>query len=111
MIEEILFTYIGTQTTVPVYAERPNDTPEEYYILEKTGSERDDLINRATFAVQSISKASLHRAAELNEAIKEIMDAAVVLPEISAADLNSDYNFTDTETKEYRYQAVYDVYY
>ena len=25
--------------------------------------------------------------------------------------LNSDYNFTDTETKEYRYQAVFDINY
>ena len=30
---------------------------------------------------------------------------------IFKSSLNSDYNFTDTSTKKYRYQAVYDIYY
>jgi len=31
------------------------------------------------------------------------------LNEIGKVKLNSDYNFTDTVTKQYRYQAVYDI--
>ena len=30
---------------------------------------------------------------------------------ISRVELNSDYNFTDTSTKRYRYQAVYNFIY
>ena len=30
-------------------------------------------------------------------------------PQISRVQLNSDYNFTDTAQKRYRYQAVYDL--
>ena len=36
---------------------------------------------------------------------------AAALPEIGAVHLNSDYNFTDTAAKRYRYQAVFDVTY
>ena len=31
------------------------------------------------------------------------------LDEIASVKLNSDYNFTDEETKQYRYQAVFDI--
>ena len=30
---------------------------------------------------------------------------------VSCCRLNSAYNFTDTEAKQYRYQAVFDLYY
>ena len=46
---------------------------------------------------------------EINEEVKAAMDEIIVLPEISRSKLNSDYNFTDTEKKRYRYQAVYDI--
>ena len=39
------------------------------------------------------------------------MDAIIIRPDISASKLNSDYNFTDAATKQYRYQAIYDLYY
>ena len=39
------------------------------------------------------------------------MEQATILPTISSAKLNTDYNFTDTTTREYRYQAVYDLTY
>lgn len=39
------------------------------------------------------------------------MDAAATCPEISGVKLDRDYNFTDTTTREYRYQAIYDLTY
>ena len=32
-------------------------------------------------------------------------------PEVASCRLNSDYNFTDTTKKQYRYQAVFDIVY
>ena len=54
---------------------------------------------------------SLYYAAALNEDVKQAMDDIIALDTVSSAELNSDYNFTDTETKKYRYQAVYDLVY
>lgn len=108
MIEKILWEYLNEALAVPVYLEIPKDRPETYVTIEKTGSSRDNHVNRATFAVQSVAT-SMYDAMALNEAAKEAMDGAIVLPEIAKAKLNSDYNFTDTTTKEYRYQAVYDI--
>lgn len=38
------------------------------------------------------------------------MDDLVNESEVSGVYLNADYNFTDVETKEYRYQAVFDIF-
>ena len=108
MIEKTLWEYLNESLAVPVFLEIPKDRPAEYVAIEKTGSSRDNHINRATFAIQSIST-SMYDAMALNEAVKEAMDGAIALPEVAKSKLNSDYNFTDTTTKEYRYQAVYDI--
>ena len=48
-------------------------------------------------------------AARLNEQAKAAMDALPARRGIGAARLETDYNFTDTATHRYRYQAVYRV--
>ena len=40
---------------------------------------------------------------------KEAMEKIVEMDDISKCQLNSDYNYTDTTRKKYRYQAVYDM--
>lgn len=109
MIEKTIFDYLTTELApVPVYMELPRHKPGTCVVIEKTGSGRGNHINSATIAVQSYAPSML-AAAQLNETVKTAMDAAVQLPDVSASRLNSDYNYTDTTTKEYRYQAVYDV--
>lgn len=110
MIEQILLDYLLDQLAVPAYLERPADPPERYVLIEKTGGSQRNLLKSATLALQSHAE-SLYQAALLNEEVKGAMENAVALPEISSAKLNSDYNFTDTTTREYRYQAVYNVTY
>lgn len=109
MIEKIILDYLSTALTVPVKMEVPEDPPAEFCVIEKTGSDVSNYIKRATVTVQSYA-ASLYRAAELNEEVKATMENLSALSEISKASLNSDYNFTDTQTKKYRYQAVFDIY-
>lgn len=109
MIEKIVKDYLTvTLGNVPVYLERQKTMPAKYVMIERTGSRRDNLITTSTFAVQSYDS-SMFKAAMLNEDVKEAMDGLTVNKEVSSCKLNSDYNFTDTTTKEYRYQAVYDI--
>jgi len=51
----------------------------------------------------------MFEAAKLNEKIKNLMYDLISVDEVSKVSLNSDYNHTDLETKEYRYQAVFDI--
>ena len=108
MIEKIILDYLDQELTTPVFMERPEDPPEKYVLIEKTGSGKRNQICDATLAVQSYAP-SLYEAASLNEEVKTKMESAVSLNKICRVSLNSDYNFTDTAMKQYRYQAVFDI--
>lgn len=109
MIEEILYNYLGDSLSAPVYLEIPVDYPSKYYVIEKTGGAQVNHIKSATVAIKSYAD-SMYDAAEMNEELKAVMlDDILELPELASVRLNSDYNFTDTATKQYRYQAVFDI--
>ena len=108
MIEKIVLDWLTANMTVPVYAEKPEDASESYLVVNKTGSSISNHIKSATITVQSYAP-SKFEAAELNELVKTAMDAIVALTAISRCQLNSDYSYPDTTTKEYRYQAVFDI--
>lgn len=110
MIEKIITDYLNSVLSVPAYPEKPEKPPERYVLIEKTGSSQENFITTATVALQSYAE-SLFLASTLNEEVKKAMDNIVVLDEIGKSKLNSDYNFTDTTKKKYRYQAVYDLTY
>lgn len=119
-IEEKLISYLSGKTSAgaSVYAERPVSISGKYLLIERTGSSRLDYIETFTVAVQSIvpkTFGSMADAMALNEEVKEallgedgtekwgmISDSSV-----SSVGLNSDYNYTDTQTEEYRYQAIF----
>lgn len=108
MIEQIVLEHLAAALEVPVGMEVPAAPPARFAVLEKTSSSRADHLCTSQFAVQSYGP-TLLAAMELNEQVKAAMDGLDELDEIVSSRLNSDYNFTDTATKRYRYQAVYDV--
>jgi len=108
MIEALILTHLNSQLTEPVFLEKPETTPKRYVLFEKTGSGRSNRLLSSSFAFQSYAE-SLYEAVALNEKLKVAVDSLIYLDEIGSVKLNSDYNFTDTVNKKYRYQAVYDI--
>ena len=108
MIEQTILDYLKEKLPVPVDMEETSDVPSAYVLIEKTGSGGDWYIKEATFAIQSYGE-SLHKAAELNEKVKEAMKQIIELDGVTKCSLNSDYNYTDNSRKKYRYQAVFDI--
>lgn len=109
MIEEILYEYLGDSLSAPVYLEIPKDYPSRFYVIEKTGGAQVNHIKSATVAIKSYGE-SMYDAANMNEELKDAMlNSLIELAQIASVRLNSDYNFTDTTTKQYRYQAVFDI--
>jgi hypothetical protein len=107
MIETVLLDYLNNANlSAKVYMEQPKDKPEAFFILEKSGGGQTDHISESDFIVQSYGR-TLYEAACMNEEIKAVMLRANTLNEVSAVELNSDYNYTNAESKSYRYQAVY----
>lgn len=108
MIEKTILDYLDSNLSVPAFMERPEEPPDKYVLIEKTGSGKRNQIYDATLAIQSYAP-TLYEAALLNEEAKAKMEDAVSLDEICRVSLNSDYNFTDTVMMAYRYQAVFDI--
>ena len=108
MIEVIIMNYLDSHLHVPSFLEYPDKPIRQFILMEKTGSSKSNYVLSSTFAFQSYSE-SLSEAAKLNEKLKEAVESLIILDEVSSVKLNSDYNFTDTEKKQYRYQAVFDI--
>lgn len=110
MIEAVVRNYLES-AGFQAYMETPVRPEEEYLLIEKTGSGRQNQIETATIAVQCISKKSLFRSAQMCEQMIEVMNDFSRLDEIFSCKLVSDYNYTNTATKEYRYQAIFTLSY
>jgi len=111
MIEKIVLDYLTIQLTpTPVVMEQPKTSVTKFVLIEKTGGGEQNHIESATLAIKSYG-ASLFEAATLNDLVKTKMKGITSLSTVSSCKLNSDYNFTDTTEKRYRYQAVFNIYY
>lgn len=108
MIEIIIKNYLDSNLEEQVFLEKPSPGFGIYVVFEKTSSSKSNHLPSATFAFQSYAN-SLYKVVELNERVKQTVESMIELDEIRSIRLNSDYNFTDTTTKEYRYQAVFDI--
>lgn len=110
MIEKIVLDYLNANLNVTAHAEKPDKPPLRYVLIEKTGGSEENCINNATIVIQSYAE-SLAEASKLNEEVKEVMKKIITLNNIGKSKLNTDYNYTDTTKKVYRYQAVFDLTY
>lgn len=111
MIELVILEYLKDKLDCPVSMEEMDI--DEYVLIKKTGSGFNNLISSTSVTIQSYSD-SLYNACLLNEKVKTIMlgldgRGITELDEVSKCGLNSDYVYTDTTTKHYRYQAVYEL--
>lgn len=110
MVETIYIDYLSEVfPEIPVYAERPSKPiPNVFIMIDNTGTSEEHHILHSTVAFQSYAQ-TLHDAAALNDRVIEAVKNSTTLDVVASARLNSAYNFTDTATKFYRYQAVFDI--
>lgn len=119
MIEKDVLDYLSANIDVPVLMEVPevpsetfSEMPQEFVVIEKIAGSVTNHIRFATFAIQSYSLESLYAAAELNDNVHDVMDVMVSNVEnVSESKMVADTNFTDTSTKRYRYQCLYNIFY
>ena len=110
MIETLAIDFLRGRLGVPVTLEVPEGASGTFVVLERTGSSRQNQIRQVTLAAQSYAP-TLLQAAQLDDRVIEAMLQITELDAVAACRLERDYNFTDTETKKYRYQAVFSVTY
>ena len=109
IVEEVIKKHLDKHLKAPSFFEFEEHMPDEFVMVERIGGGRNDKLPNARFAIQSYSN-TLFEAALLNQEVKNVMDLITEQNEVSGVRLVSDYNFTDIETRKYRYQAVYEIY-
>lgn len=107
MIEKIILDYLISKK-LNVFMEQPKVKPESFYLIQKTAGGETNKVRTSTIAIQSYAE-SLYNASLMNEIVIDTMLEMGELDGISRVELNSNYNFTDPTTKQYRYQAVFVV--
>lgn len=110
MIELTILNFLEDRIKVPVYMEKIEKPPKEWVLLEKISEYDEQHLRRVTVAVQSYSQ-SLYKTALLNENVISQMKELTTLDSIGKCKLSSSYNYTDTQAKQYRYQAIFDIVY
>lgn len=109
MIEKTVIAYLRKRFPKEIVtAEVPRGMPERFITVEKTGSQQISIgIFQSTLAIQSW-ETSKAKAAELSDEVCRAMRDIVDDGEADVSNSRgSDYDFTDTGTKRYRYQAVF----
>lgn len=112
MIEIIVKDFLSSKLDVPVLLEVPKNPASSFVIIEKTGGNETNYIPSSLITIQSYGP-SKYDAAQLNKKVERWMidgvNGLVSEDEVVSVALNSDYDYTDTATKRYRYQGVYDI--
>lgn len=98
---------LGENPSVYVGVEAPEQL-SGYVLVDQTGSDTVNHITTSTVTVQSYGP-SLYAALLLSETVKSFMFGFASEDAVAAVKLETDYNFTDTSTKQYRWQAVYRI--
>lgn len=109
MIEILMLNHLTRELNVPVHTEVPEDKPERYVVIKKADYHREDFLRCSMMLARSYGP-TLLAAAELSDRVEQAMTSILRDPRISGCHCTGNYNFTDEETKQYRYQAVFDIY-
>jgi hypothetical protein len=83
---------------------------KEFVLIEKTFENNTNHLKECNIAIQSYAD-SLYNAILLDEHVQKVMQLFDTTDNIASVHLTNDYNFTDTTTKKYRYQAIYKIKY
>ena len=108
MIEETIIAYLNANLSVPVGGEISDKHPLRYVVVQKKGGERENHIYTSLFQFDAYAE-SLAAAAALCKDVMAVVDEMTDLGEVCSCEYGGDFNATDTASKRYCYQAMYNI--
>ena len=109
MIETIVLNWLLDGGFL-AYMEEPLDRPDTYLLVQKVNGGEGEHLQTARMVVQSYAGTKAEAAA-LNMRVIARMMQIITLPRITRIRRAGDYDYTDTQTKRYRYQALFEITY
>lgn len=112
-IEKLVINYLIGESLYGildhVYAETPVNPPENYVLIQRTGGGVTNRIREHNIITETISRKSKETAMGLHEEVVEAMLRMADTADVYRCRLNSDYESTRADRKEYRYQALWEI--
>lgn len=118
-IEEIIINYLVYEGISGIgnhiYAEKPVDPDDAYILIRRTGGSEENFIRSyliiTEVCVKRNEESGLTKlyAADIFEVLLGKMRDIADSTALYGCHKNSDYDATDTESKEYRYQALWEI--
>lgn len=94
-----------TRLGVSAHAQVPEDRPDAFITVERTGGMSDRFLDRATLAVQ-VWAPTRARTLALTEDVRRKLWDIWRRPEVASIDIPSMYHFPDPDSQQERYQLV-----
>lgn len=111
MIEETVIAYLNTKlVNIPVYMEKPEEKPASYVVIRTLDQGRKDFIDAVTLEFTSFAP-DLLEAMKLNDSVKKAMYDIISLGNISSSKLGGNSQAIQTNTKEYAFECIFNLYY
>jgi len=115
MIEVMIIDYLMSKhirgIDENVYAEVPLNPPDQYLVIQRIASTKENGIYSATITINAISQKSLLTAMQICHEVVDVMENMAAETDIYASRFDAAYNNTNPTTKEYRYQASFVFYF
>lgn len=112
-IEALIIQYLTgknlTGIAGNVYAETPVNPPDDYVLIQRTGGASENQIRSYNIYTETVSRKDKLTAATLHEEVVEAMLQMPDTADVYRCRLNSDYDATRADRKEYRYQALWEI--
>ncbi len=111
MIEEIVIRYLAGKGIAGgnVYAEVPLNPPVAYVLIQRSSGTITNQLRHLGLYTESRCRRSKLEAARLHEDVIAAMRNIRDETELFRCDLNAEYDAAMTQTKEYRYQALWEI--
>lgn len=108
-IELAIIDYLKELVEWPVVADVPNPRPERFVRIERTGgSDLERYVDQPTVAVQSWAPTRFEASVMAQDVDALLLDMPGEVMNVMSCERNSLYNFPDPDSKQARYQGVYD---
>ena len=110
LIEEVVINHLKNELNIPVLTEIPPNPPEKYVTIQRIESGKRNKIKAVTILIQAYEE-SKYKAALLSAEVEEAMEDIVENDLVFSCELGGGSDNTDTVSKRYRYETIWNIYY
>lgn len=110
MVDVEILNRLNALLSLDVYMEKPDDAPEEFYVIQFVKGGNQHGLAEMSIIAQSYGN-TMYRACDMNKDMEAALESLISEDYIRDISRNGSYPYNKTDIKQYRYQCLFDVSY